>query len=180
MQKQKDDYYAEYNRIQEELREIARRNSQNGNSSYSGGALQFPCPSYVMVSSRFGGRSSPLAGGSSYHKGVDLAASIGSNIIAAESGTVIAVYTGCTHNYGKSRSCGCGGGFGNYLMVSHGNGLVTVYAHCTSVLAKTGDFVNRGDVIATVGTTGASTGGHLHFGVLLNGTYVDPAPYIGI
>jgi len=180
LQKQKEEYYTAYNKIQEELREIARRNAANNNSSYKGGPLQFPCPSYVRVSSRFGGRSAPLAGGSSYHKGVDLAASKGVDILAAESGTVIAVYTGCTHNYGKSRSCGCGGGFGNYLMVSHGNGLVTVYAHCTSINVKNGDPVARGQVIATVGSTGASSGSHLHFGVLLNGTYVDPAPYIGL
>ena len=178
LQKQKEEYYAELNRIEEELRRIASQNSSGG--SYSGGPLQFPCPSYARVSSRFGGRGAPLAGGSSYHKGVDLAASIGSSIVAAESGSVIAVYTGCTHNYGKARSCGCGGGFGNYLMVSHGNGLVTVYAHCTSIMVKTGDSVARGQTIATVGTTGASTGSHLHFGVLLNGSYVDPAPYIGL
>lgn len=181
LQNQKEEYYTAYNRIQEELREIARRNSSSNNSSsYTGGSLQFPCPSYVRVSSRFGGRSAPLAGGSSYHKGVDLAASKGVDILAAESGTVIAIYAGCTHNYGKSKSCGCGGGFGNYLMVSHGNGLVTVYAHCTSINVKNGDRVARGQVIATVGSTGASSGYHLHFGVLLNGTYVDPAPYIGL
>ena len=180
LQKQKEEYYAEYNKIQEELSRIARENAKNTTASYTGGILQFPCPNYAFVSSGFGGRSSPLAGGSSYHKGVDLAASIGSSIVAAEAGTVISVYSGCTHNYGKSRSCGCGGGFGNYLMVSHGNGLVTIYAHCTTIYASTGQNVNRGDLIATVGTTGASTGGHLHFGVLLNGTYVDPAPYIGL
>ena len=179
LQQQKEEYYTELNRIQEELSRIARQNATSG-SSYSGGVLQFPCPSYIRVSSWFGGRGAPLAGGSSYHKGVDLAASMGSSILAAESGTVIAVYKGCSHNYGKSRSCGCGGGFGNYVMISHGSGLVTVYAHCTTIYVNLGDTVTRGETIATVGTTGASTGSHLHFGTLLNGTYVDPAPYIGL
>lgn len=185
LQKQKEEYYVELNRIQEELREIARRSSvtttqTTGGATYSGGVLQFPCSGYARVSSRFGSRSAPLAGGSSYHKGVDLAASTGTSIVSAESGTVIAVYKGCTHNYGKSRSCGCGGGFGNHVMISHGNGLVTVYAHCTSIYVNLGDTVTRGQTIATVGSTGASSGAHLHFGVLLNGTYVDPSPYIGL
>ena len=180
LQQQKDDYYAELNRIQEELSRIARQNGGNTTGTYSGGTLQFPCPSYVRVSSWFGGRNAPLAGGSSYHKGIDLAASMGASILAAESGTVIAVYKGCTHNYGKSKSCGCGGGFGNHVMISHGGGLVTVYAHCTSIYVELGDSVTRGETIATVGTTGASTGTHLHFGTMLNGTYVDPAPYIGL
>ena len=109
-----------------------------------------------------------------------MAAPKGTSILAAESGTVISVYTGCTHNYGKTKSCGCGGGYGNYIMINHGGGLVTLYGHCTSINVSTGSKVSRGDLIATVGTTGASTGYHLHFGVLLNGTYVNPAPYIGL
>lgn len=169
----------DYRDKEEELRRLA---SQSGNSggTYSGGQLGWPCPSYTRISSYFGSRGSPLAGGSSYHKGIDLAAPKGSSILAAEDGTVIAVYTGCAHNWGKSKSCGCGSGFGNYLMVSHGGGLVTVYAHCTSINVSNGSKVSKGQIIATVGSTGASTGYHLHFGVLLNGTYVNPAPYIGL
>lgn len=181
LQKQKEEYNRDLENIQAELKRLAAQSSNNsGAPSYSGGTLQFPCPGFTRVSSRFGSRGSPLAGGSSYHKGVDLAAPKGANILAAESGTVITVYNGCTHNYGKSKSCRCGGGFGNYVMVNHGNGLVTVYAHCTSIDVKVGQSVTRGQVIATVGTTGASTGNHLHFGTLLNGTYVNPEPYIGI
>lgn len=183
LQKQKEEYYAEKSKMEQELLEIARRNSASSSgttTTYTGGTLQFPCASFIRVSSWFGGRSSPLVGGSSYHKGLDLAAPIGASIYAAEGGTVIATFKGCTHNYGKSRSCGCGGGFGNYIMISHGNGLVTVYAHCTSVNVSVGETVSRGQVIGTVGTTGSSTGSHLHFGVMLNGSYVNPAPYIGL
>ena len=65
-------------------------------------------------------------------------------------------------------------------MINHGGGLVTVYAHCTSINVSVGSKVTRGQLIATVGSTGASTGHHLHYGLLKNGTYVDPAPYIGL
>ncbi len=179
LQKEKEEKAAELARQEEEWRRLAQQNANTG-GSYSGGSLQFPCPGFSRVSSYFGSRGSPLAGGSSYHKGVDLAAQKGTSILASESGTVIAVYTGCSHNYGKSRSCGCGSGFGNYVMVSHGGGLVTVYAHCSTINVGLGSKVARGATIATVGSTGASTGYHLHFGVLQNGTYVNPAPYIGL
>ncbi len=178
LQKEIDELAQQYDAKQEEFRRIA---AQAGNSggSYSGGQLACPCK-YTRISSYFGSRGSPLAGGSSYHKGIDMAAPKGTAITAAESGTVIAVYTGCVHNYGKERSCGCGGGFGNYVMVNHGGGLVTMYGHCTSINVSNGSKVSRGQTIATVGSTGASTGYHLHFGVLVNGTYVNPAPYIGL
>jgi len=179
LQKEKEAKSAELARQEEEWRRLAQQNSNTG-GSYSGGSLEFPCPGYTRVSSYFGSRGSPLAGGSSYHKGIDLAAPKGKAILASEAGTVIAVYTGCSHNYGKSRSCGCGSGFGNYIMVSHGGGLVTVYAHCSTINVGLGSKVARGSIIATVGSTGASTGYHLHYGVLKNGTYVNPAPYIGL
>lgn len=179
LQKEKEEYYAELNRIEEEIRKQAANSDPSG-GSYSGGTLAFPCPGYKRVSSGWGGRGAPLAGGSSYHKGIDLAASKGTSILASESGTVITVIKGCTHNYGKSKSCGCGKGYGNYLMINHGGGLVTVYAHCTDIYVSVGSTVTRGQVIATVGSTGASTGFHLHYGVLQNGTYVDPAPFIGL
>lgn len=163
---------------QEAFRKLAEANG--GGGTYSGGSIGFPLQSYKRVSSYFGTRGSPLIGGSSYHKGIDLAANGGTPIYAAESGTVISVYTGCIHNYGKLKSCGCGSGFGNYVMISHGGGLVTVYAHCATINVGLNQKVSKGATIGTVGSTGASTGNHLHFGVLLNGTYVNPAPYIGL
>lgn len=180
LQKEKENYYAELNRIEEEIRKQAEQATGSGGGSYSGGTLVFPCPGYRRVSSWFGNRGAPLAGGSSYHKGIDFAASKGTPIYASEAGSVILVKNSCTHNYGKSKSCGCGGGYGNYLMINHGGGLVTVYAHCTSINVSVGSKVTRGQLIATVGSTGASTGHHLHYGLLKNGTYVDPAPYIGL
>ncbi len=118
--------------------------------------------------------------GSTNHKAIDLAAPHGSSILAAGSGTVILVSNSCTHDYPKNsrNNCGCGGGFGNYIEISHGNGLVTVYAHCSAIYVSTGQTVSAGQQIGAVGTTGHSTGSHLHFGMIKNGTYVDPLPYI--
>lgn len=169
-----------------EMRRIAAESGNKGNESgftYTGGQLNMPC-NYTRISSRFGYRGSAATGGvgSSNHKGIDFAAPKGNSIFAAEDGVVIKVSHTCTHNYAKTyrTRCSCGGGFGNYVMVSHGNGLVTLYGHCTDIYVNVGDTVSRGQTIATVGCTGYSTGNHLHFSVLLNGTYVNPAPYLGI
>ena len=168
-----------------EIRAIAARASNNNDAgfSYTGGQLNIPC-NYTRISSRFGYRGSAATGGvgSSNHKGIDFAAPKGNSIFAAEEGVVIKVSNTCSHNYAKTYKtrCSCGGGFGNYVMISHGNGLVTLYGHCTDIYVSVGDTVSRGQTIASVGCTGYSTGNHLHFSVLLNGTYVDPAPYLGV
>ena len=184
LQKQIEAATEQKRQTEAELRAIAARAGNNGGGfTYTGGQLNMPC-SYIRVSSWFGYRGSAATGGvgSSNHKGIDFAASMGTTIYAAESGTVIKVSKTCSHNYGKTyrTRCGCGGGFGNYIMISHGNGLVTLYAHCTDIFANVGDVVARGQSIASVGSTGYSTGAHLHFSVLLNGSYVNPAPYLGI
>ena len=118
--------------------------------------------------------------GSTNHKAIDLAAPHGSSILAAGAGTVIYVSNTCRHDYAKNsrNNCGCGGGFGNYMQISHGNGLVTVYAHCSAIYVSVGQTVTAGQQIGAVGCTGHSTGNHLHFGMIKNGTYVDPLPYI--
>lgn len=189
LQKQIDDYNAKMKQVENEISEIARKEAEaakkkNNNKStghvYTGGKLTWPCPGYSRISSYFGYRSSSSTGGvgSTNHKGIDMAASNGTNIVAAASGTVIKVSNTCSHN--NSGKCGCGGGFGNYVMISHGSGLVTLYAHCSSINISNGATVSAGQSIAKVGSTGNSTGPHLHFSVLLNGTYVNPAPYLGM
>ena len=95
---------------------------------------------------------------------MDIAASTGTAIYAADGGTVVTV------SYSSAR--------GNYIVVSHGNGLTTLYQHCSAIYASVGDKVSQGDVIAAVGSTGISTGAHLHFEVWLNGVPVDPENYI--
>ncbi len=110
------------------------------------------------------------------HKGIDISGGgiSGSNIYAAQSGTVISVVNYCGHNYGKSWSCGCGGGYGNYVIVNHGGNLATLYAHAEDIIVSEGQHVEIGDVLGYVGSTGWSTGAHLHFEVRVNGSYVDP------
>ena len=116
------------------------------------------------ISSRFGKRKAPTAGASTYHKGVDIAAAQGTPIYAAKSGTVtISTYSSSA---------------GNYVMINHGNGLYTAYMHASKLYVKVGDKVSQGQTIAAVGSTGYSTGPHLHFSVIINGNYVDPLKYL--
>lgn len=137
----------------------------NTDDYYAGGQLTWPVPSSYRITSRFGPRNTGIPGASTYHRGIDIGAPTGSTIVAACSGTVtIASY-------------GYNGGAGNYVSVNHGNGLTTVYYHCSSLLVSAGTFVTEGTAIARVGSTGISSGPHLHFGVIAGGTYVDPMNY---
>lgn len=156
---------AEIRRQEEEARKKAEAAGQKYNT-VSIGNIKFiwPCPASSRVTSGFGGRNSPTAGASSNHQGMDIGAPSGSNIIAAASGTV----TIATYSYSA----------GNYIMINHGGGVSTVYMHCSQLLVSPGATVKQGQVIAKVGSTGYSTGPHLHFGVRLNGTYVNPAKYV--
>ena len=112
------------------------------------------------------------------HRGIDVgnAGIAGADILAAQSGTVISVINYCPHNYGKNWSCG--GGYGNYIIVDHGGGVSTVYAHCQAIYVSEGQHVDKGQAIAAVGTTGWSTGFHLHFEVRENGVAVNPFNYV--
>ncbi len=132
--------------------------------TYNGGAFVWPCPSSTRVTSDYGNRLSPTAGASSNHKGIDIGADYGSSIIAAADGSVA--------------FAGYNSGMGNYIMISHGSGLYTVYGHCSALLVATGDTVTAGQTIAQVGSTGISTGNHLHFGVSKDGAYVSPWNYL--
>lgn len=113
------------------------------------------------------------------HGAIDIAGGgiMGARVVAADSGTVAYVYNGCTHNWGKGNAYdpyGCGGGYGNYVMIDHGNGKITIYAHLTSVAVSTGQYVSKGQTIGSVGSTGNSTGAHLHFECRLNGVKYNP------
>lgn len=132
--------------------------------TYNGGAFIWPCPSSTRVTSEYGQRISPTAGASSNHKGIDIGASYGADIVAAADGTV--VFSGYSNTGG------------NYVMIDHGGSLYTVYMHASSLCVEKGATVTRGQVIAKVGSTGISTGNHLHFGVSLNGSYVSPWNYL--
>lgn len=108
------------------------------------------------------------------HGGIDIGVPMGSTIVAAESGTVVASYNGCPHNWGKYGSCGCGGGYGNYVFIDHGNGKLTVYAHLTNAIVSTGQTVSKGQTIGYSGSTGHSTGPHLHYECRYNGVRYNP------
>lgn len=114
--------------------------------------------------------------GSYNHGAIDIAGPgiMGATVVASASGTVISSYNGCPHNWGKYGSCGCGGGYGNYVMIDHGNGKMTVYAHCTNIIVGTGQYVSQGQVLGYVGSTGWSTGAHLHYETRLNGVKYNP------
>ena len=133
-------------------------------SEISGSGFCWPLSIKGRISSPFGKRKAPTAGASTYHKGLDIAAPMGTSILAAKGGTVV------TSTYSPSA--------GNYIMINHGNGLNTVYMHASKRIAKVGDTVVQGQKIAEVGSTGYSTGPHLHFGVIVKGNYVDPVPYL--
>lgn len=132
--------------------------------TYDGGAFLWPCPSSHNITSEYGWRRHPILGVDRFHNGIDIGAKSGAAILAAYDGTVVAAsYTSA---------------MGNYLMVDHGDGLYTIYMHCSAFYVQEGQYVSRGETIAAVGSTGLSTGPHLHFTVRRNGEYVSPLDYV--
>ena len=156
---------AEMRRKEEEARKKAEAAGKTYKTKNLGDiSFTWPCPSSGRITSGFGGRSSPTEGASSNHKGIDIGASTGSGIVAAADGEVVV----STYSYSA----------GNYVMINHGGGVYTVYMHASKLLASVGDQVKKGQTIAKVGSTGYSTGPHLHFGIRVNGTYVNPSQYV--
>lgn len=156
---------AELKRQEEEARRKAEAQGQTYKTVSIGDiTFTWPCPASSRITSYFGSREAPTEGASTNHKAVDIGASTGTDIIAAADGQVsIATYSASA---------------GNYIMLNHGGGVTTVYMHCSKLLVSAGESVKKGQVIAKVGSTGYSTGPHLHFGVRVNGTYVDPLQYV--
>lgn len=132
--------------------------------TYDGGVFKFPLASYTRISDNYGMRMHPILKVEQFHNGVDFAAPKGTPIYAAYDGKVTAA------SYSSS--------MGNYVMIDHGDGLFTIYMHASVLYVKKGQTVLKGDTIAGVGTTGRSTGNHLHFSVRLNGEYVSPWNYL--
>jgi murein DD-endopeptidase MepM/ murein hydrolase activator NlpD len=131
---------------------------------YDGGVFTWPCPNYTRISDNYGMRMHPTLGVEKMHNGIDLAAPSGSAVLAAYNGAVVAA------DYNSS--------MGNYIMINHGGGLYTIYMHLSSIGVSKGQDVSAGTRIGAVGSTGRSTGPHLHFGVRLNGNYVSPWGYL--
>lgn len=150
--------------LQKELQAYLKELERQQNNKYVGGTFMWPVPlAHTRVSSYYGGRPSPLTGKWEVHNGIDIPAPYGTDIYASNSGTV----TIATSHWS----------YGNYIMINHGGGYATLYAHCSKLLVQKGDKVTKGQVIAKVGSTGSSTGNHLHFSLYENSAHTDPMKF---
>lgn len=179
--------------FEEQAKAVQNSNNQSGNSgnTSSGGQTEtptatpnpptpsvpstggyvWPCPGFYWLSSEWNEDRYTYN-----HGAIDIAGAgiMGAAVVAADSGTVAYTNTSCYHNWGKQGSCGCGGGYGNYVWINHGNGKETIYAHLTSLVVSPGQYVSKGQLVGYVGSTGYSTGPHLHFECRYNGVKYDP------
>lgn len=170
LQKDINAFEAEYNaakKAEEAARAAAYRAQTSGSynvpKNFVGGQFMWPSNT-TLVTSPYGYRIHPVTGTQRFHSGVDIGAAYGTSIYAANSGTVI------VSGYNS-------GGYGNYVVISHGGGYSTLYAHCSSLLVSAGQQVSKGQVIAKCGSTGMSTGPHIHFEIQLNGKTTNPMSY---
>ena len=155
------EYEQELNNVENEIFIIT---NNLGDSDYAGGLFAWPTPGYKTITSPFGNRIHPVLGTKRFHTGIDIGAPKGASIIAANSGKVL--------------KAGWFGGYGNAVIIDHGGGFSTLYGHGSEVLVAEGQTVKRGDIIMKVGSTGMSTGPHLHFEVRINGNYMNPLDYL--
>lgn len=153
--------------LEEELARLITESSLKYNFDLSGIVISegaWVVPNYSRISSPYGYRIHPILKTRKMHTGIDIPAPLGTPIVSMEDGVVI--YAGVK------------GGYGNTIMVQHDDGKVTLYAHCSELVGVVGQRVSQGEVIALMGSTGLSTGSHLHFEVRINGQHVDPMPFI--
>ncbi len=141
---------------------IARKTAESDEKNHVPGAWRWPAPGYKRISSKFGWRS----WSNSYHKGIDIAAPMGANIVASKGGKVV------TSSFDS-------GGYGNYVIIDHGGGYMTVYGHLRTRLVSVGQQLNGGQTVGYCGSTGRSNGPHLHFEIRVNGTAQNPTNYVG-
>lgn len=153
-----DELNAEADRLKAEIRKL------QGTQAFVGGQFAWPSQSSTRVTSEFGYRLHPILKVNKLHTGMDIGAAAGTNVLAANDGTVI--------------KAGWNNSYGNLVMIDHGGSIVTLYAHNSKLLVSTGDVVAKGQVIALVGSTGQSTGPHIHFEVRVNGEYQNPRNWL--
>lgn len=158
LENQLDEYNKEADRLIAEIRKL------QGNQSYLGGKFLWPSASSTRVTSEFGYRIHPILKVKKLHTGLDIGAASGTNVLAANGGTVI--------------KAGWNDSYGNMIMIDHGGEIVSLYAHNSKLLVSTGDVVSKGQIIALVGATGRVTGPHIHFEVRVNGEYKDPRNWL--
>lgn len=181
LEKLKEELVKEEDELEEKLQKIVAENakvanestsnstdSSNSSASTSSSTVisngSWPVPGYSRISSPFGYRIHPVLGVKKLHTGIDIPAPTGTPAVAVDSGTVI--YSGVQ------------GSYGNTVMIRHDNGLVSLYAHNSSLVVKVGDRVKKGQVVTKIGSTGRSTGPHLHFEIRVNGTAQNPLNYL--
>lgn len=168
---------AESEKIKDEIKKLQTA------AAYYGGTMVWPTPGYTGINptNYFGMRLHPVYKYWRMHNGIDINAPFNSKIVSAAEGKVILVRTISGYNSSTGNNYG-GSGYGNYIIVDHGGGISTLYAHCKLLKVKTGDVVKAGQWIAVTGSTGTSTGAHLHFEVRENGSPVDPLQkkYLGV
>lgn len=156
---------AEYQKALKELEnQIAEVSIDSATVDYVGGIMRWPIPGYSRITSPFGMRTHPITGVYKLHTGMDIGAPKGANFIAAADGVVVKAY------YNTA--------YGNMVMIDHGGGIVTLYAHGSSIEVSKGDYVKQGQTVLKVGSTGYSTGAHAHFEVRVNGEYKNPMNYV--
>ena len=161
LHEQIEEYQKQIAEIEKEIRLLALANI---GEEYVGGTMAWPVPGYTRITSSFGMRTHPITGVYKLHTGVDIGAPMGSQFVAANDGIV--TYAGWNTAYG------------NMVIVDHGGGITTLYAHGSEILVNVGDTIYQGHPILKVGSTGYSTGPHAHFEVRINGDYVEPLDYI--
>ena len=160
-QAQIDEMTAQYEEINKQILELAE---QGLDTQYIGGELAWPVPGYTKITSKYGMRVHPITGQYKLHTGVDIGAPMGANFVAANDGIVVKA------EYNTA--------YGRMVIIDHGGGISTLYAHGSEFLVEVGQTVKRGDSILKVGSSGYSTGPHAHFEVRINGVVTDPMPYI--
>lgn len=168
LEKLKEELIKEEEELEAKLQEIVAKNMLASGGSVSPGAVisngSWPVPGYSRISSPFGYRIHPVTGANSMHTGIDIPAPTGTPAVAVDSGTVI--------------SAGYQGSYGNTVMIRHDNGLVSLYAHNSALVVNVGDRVEKGQVVSKIGSTGRSTGPHLHFEIRVNGIAQNPLNYL--
>lgn len=162
IQAQIDEYNRQFEEINNEILALAL---EGIDTQYIGGEFAWPVPGYTRITSKYGMRTHPITGIYKLHTGVDIGAPMGASFVAANDGIVV--------------KAGYNGAYGNMVIIDHGGGVQTLYAHGSEIMVKVGDTVKKGEtVVLKVGSTGYSTGAHAHFEVRLNGVVTDPMPYI--
>lgn len=162
IQTQIDEYKARFAEVNKEILSLAT--TEGLNPEYIGGVMAWPIPGYTRITSNYGMRTHPITGVYKLHTGVDVSAPIGANFVAANDGIV----TKACYNVA----------YGNMVIIDHGGGISTLYAHGSEILVEVGQTVKREQPVLKVGSTGYSTGAHAHFEVRINGVVTNPIEYI--